>query len=343
MKKLIIIVFLLIPSLLFAGSVQFGHKGVISRLNIDSTSAFRFEVKTAEADTFQLPLVSGGTYDFHVDWGDSSSSDITVYNHADTNHSYSGAGTYDVVITGTITGWEFNNGGDKTLIYDISEWGPLAFGNLNDYHFYGCSNLTISATDAPNLTGTESLLGTFRSCTSITTIDVSEWDTSDVDDMRTAFRYLNSLTSLDLSGLDISSLTKAEDMLMSTTLPTSDYDDLLVSWSAQAATAAYIFSGGNSKYTQTSVDSGTTDGTTSDKLVQSGQNFETTVTVNDIVHNTTDDTYAKITVIDSNTTLSLSVDIMISGETFVIQSSAAAKARQAWQAKGWTITDGGPE
>lgn len=115
---------------------------------------FRFEVVTAGADTFQLPIYNGGTYDFHVDWGDSSSSDITAFDDAAANHSYAGAGTYNVVITGTIIGWCFANAGDKTLIHDISEWGVLDVGNAQSY-FYGCSNLSISATDplnCPNIT-----------------------------------------------------------------------------------------------------------------------------------------------------------------------------------------------
>lgn len=68
------------------------------------------------------------------------------------------------------------------------------------------------------------------------------------------------------------------------------------------------------------VDSGTTTSTTSNKLVQSGQNFTTTVTVGDVVWNTTDGTWARVTAVDSATTLSLSADIMASGEDFIIYS-----------------------
>ena len=60
-------------------------------------------------------------------------------------------------------------------------------------------------------------------------------------------------------------------------------------------------------------DSGTTDGVTTDKLVDSTQDFTSSVSVGDTVNNTTDGTTATITAIDSNTTLSLSSDIMISG------------------------------
>lgn len=72
-----------------------------------------------------------------------------------------------------------------------------------------------------------------------------------------------------------------------------------------------------------SVDSGTTTSTLSNKLVDSGQNFSSTVTVGDVVHNTTDNTFAYVTAIDDNETLSLDSDIMTSGEDFSIYSTPA--------------------
>lgn len=65
-------------------------------------------------------------------------------------------------------------------------------------------------------------------------------------------------------------------------------------------------------------DTGTADGTTTNKLVDSTQNFVSTVGVGNIVKNTTDDTFAVITAVDSNTQLSLDADIMVSGETYEI-------------------------
>lgn len=64
--------------------------------------------------------------------------------------------------------------------------------------------------------------------------------------------------------------------------------------------------------------SGTTDGTTANKLVDSTKTFLSTVMVGDIVRNTTDTTTATVTAVDSDTTLSLDADIMISGENYVI-------------------------
>ena len=38
-------------------------------------------------DQITLPLVSGGTYNFLVQWGDGNSDTITVWNQAETTHT----------------------------------------------------------------------------------------------------------------------------------------------------------------------------------------------------------------------------------------------------------------
>lgn len=69
-------------------------------------------------------------------------------------------------------------------------------------------------------------------------------------------------------------------------------------------------------------DSGTTTATTTDKLVDGTKTFTSTVRVGDLVKNTTDDTTATVTAVDSDTTLSLSADIMVSGEAYEIKYEA---------------------
>ena len=75
------------------------------------------------------------------------------------------------------------------------------------------------------------------------------------------------------------------------------------------------------------VDSGTTSSTTANKLVESGQNFLSTVSVGDIIVNTTDGTSATVTAVDSNTTLSVTPDVMPTGKAYVIYS-ATSKTEQ---------------
>ena len=67
---------------------------------------------------------------------------------------------------------------------------------------------------------------------------------------------------------------------------------------------------------------GTTDGTTSNKLVSSGATFQTDgVQVGSIITNTTDTTYTYVTAIDSETQLSINDDIFVSGENYTIYTN----------------------
>jgi len=62
--------------------------------------------------------------------------------------------------------------------------------------------------------------------------------------------------------------------------------------------------------------SGTTTGNVANKLVDSTASFLSTVKVGDIVYNTTDVTAATVTFVDSDTQLTLSSNIMATGEAY---------------------------
>jgi len=70
--------------------------------------------------------------------------------------------------------------------------------------------------------------------------------------------------------------------------------------------------------TMYSVESGTTTGTETNKLTHSGQNFLTTVEVGDRVINTTDSTLSYVTNVDNDNDLTLSDDIFVNGEDYLI-------------------------
>lgn len=234
---------------------------------------FIFTVQTTGAsETFSLPLEATGTYNFAVSWGDNSSDNITVYNQAEVTHTYASAGTYEIKITGTIVGWRFNYSGDYAKIYEIKSWGPLKLGN-NGRYFYGCANLTITATDVLDLTGTTDLTRMLAECTSLTTIpsmnswdissviimdymfiwsalfnqDISSWNTVSVMSMSSMF---DNATSFDqnIGPWPIISVTDMLYMFDGVTLSTANYDALLIGWEAQAVQNNVTFHGGNSKY-----------------------------------------------------------------------------------------------
>lgn len=76
--------------------------------------------------------------------------------------------------------------------------------------------------------------------------------------------------------------------------------------------------------------------TTADKLVDTAQSFTTSNIKIGIswVHNTTDDTWAKITAIDSTTQLSIDGNIMASGEEYTIERWWDMTLPAAFTAKG---------
>lgn len=132
-----------------------------SSLDAINSTSFVSKWNTAMTGTstsyqITLPLVSDGTYDFTVDWGDGNIDPITIWDQAQVTHTYATEGIYTIAIDGTIIGWRFNNGGDKYKIIEISQWGNINFGNLG-FYFFGAGNLVITATDGPDLTGTTNL------------------------------------------------------------------------------------------------------------------------------------------------------------------------------------------
>ena len=66
---------------------------------------------------------------------------------------------------------------------------------------------------------------------------------------------------------------------------------------------------------------GTTTSTTADKLVDSSATFTSTVSIGDRITNTSDSTIAIITAIDSDTELTISNDIFVSGENYTVHLS----------------------
>lgn len=146
-------------------------------------------------ETITLPFVdpgSGGNYNGIINWGDGNTTALTNATwNTDRVHTYATAGDYVVTIyayPGDLTGWRFNNGGDKLKIRNVLHWGSLRF--LNDgAAFTGCSNLTLSTVDdAPVFTGLTSLVNMFRDCGSITTINnLSSWDVSSITNFNGIF------------------------------------------------------------------------------------------------------------------------------------------------------------
>ena len=162
-----------------------------------------FGNNTSNDDQFELPLTDfGNNLNIVVDWGDGSKDTITAFDQAEKLHTFPTHGDYDIKITGTLQGWRFNNGGDSRKILNIKNWGIFDL-NINST-FFGCLNMTQTATDTPTISETN--LTRVFSGAQIFNGDVSKWNVSGVTNFLAAFQNAKFFNN-DISNWDVSNGT----------------------------------------------------------------------------------------------------------------------------------------
>ena len=173
-------------------------------VNLDFVSTWDTTKAGSASNTVVLPLLVAGTYSGTIDWGDATTSALS---YANRTHVYATSGIYTITITSTVFdgGIYFNNGGDKLKILNISNWGnTINYSITGQRSFQGCSNLNITATDAPIISATN-MREFFSRCISLTTPDFSSWDTSAATTMRGMFygctNFNGNVTTWDVSNV----------------------------------------------------------------------------------------------------------------------------------------------
>jgi len=173
---------------------------------------------TSASDQFTIPTGPFvGSYNYDVDWGDGTTD--TGVTTSITHTFLGGAGTYIVKISGTFPKIYFNNGGDKLKLLEVQNWGAILWQRM-DNSFYGCTNMTITATDAPDFSaltnGTFNLM--FYNCESLNGNNLSNWNTSGFTSLSSALGFASAsftgLFNADLSGWDVSNVTSFSNMFI---------------------------------------------------------------------------------------------------------------------------------
>ena len=160
---------------------------------------------TSANNQITIPTVGAG-YNYRVIWGDGTV-DFNVT--GDITHTYPAPGTYTVRISGDFPRIYFLNRFDKDKILSVEQWGDIAWTNML-FAFFGCTNLVVNASDAPDLSGVTDLHSMFRD-TDIGTPDFSGWDTSNIT--RTAFMFLDTPNfNGDITTWDMSNVTDMSGM-----------------------------------------------------------------------------------------------------------------------------------
>ncbi len=195
---------------------------------------------SSTASQIKLPLYNGGTYNFVVDWGDTSTSTITAWNQAAVTHTYATSGTYTLSITGTLTGWQFNNTGDVLKIKTISQWGILRLGNVGSY-FYGTTNLRITAVDALDTTGITNMGSAFRASGIITAPSMGSWNMASVTSLNRMF-YSAAAFNENIGGWNTGSVTDTANMFFGANAFNNGGSNTINNWDvSKVGTMGYMF------------------------------------------------------------------------------------------------------
>ena len=203
---------------------------------------------------FQLPALG----QYRVNWGDNSVQNIVANNSSDyVTHTYPTSGQYNVQVIwtgGTSRRIYFNNAGDRSKVIELKQWGINRWTSLEGM-FYGCSNMTASFADAPDLDEVTIMDDAFRGALNFDR-DLTNWNTSNVVSMSSTFRNaikfngnvtqwnvsnVNNMNNMfnnctmfnqDISNWDTSSLVDMSNMFNACTIFNQDIGN----WSVSSVT-----------------------------------------------------------------------------------------------------------
>jgi len=115
-------------------------------------------------------------YNYTVDWGDGEVSNGVTGN---VSHTYTTAGAHTVSITGdfpAIRNWPDETNAAK--LQTVESWGGMAWESMHSA-FKDCINLSITATEVPDLSNVTSMRAMFYDATAFSQ-DLSGWATDNV-------------------------------------------------------------------------------------------------------------------------------------------------------------------
>lgn len=183
----------------FANSDVRGYNEQYNITDIDASFEMIIDTTLDSSGSRQIsiPMVSNGSYNYYVDWGDgTTSTQITTYNDPVATHTYASDGEYTVKLIGSLNRLQFNQ--DVNIATDLKEVTKctLNFSALSSM-FQDCINLTAIPEDIFSYSiDVIDMISIFRNCSSLQIIPVGLFD-NNVNATSFSSVFLNSgITSI---------------------------------------------------------------------------------------------------------------------------------------------------
>jgi surface protein len=200
-----------------------------------SFAQFITEWNTGASSTITVPTTGAGyNYTATIALQDTPAIIITTLTGVTGNAIFTGLmpnTAYQVKITGSFTRIYFNNTGDKLKLRNISQWGNIAWTNFSRA-FFGCTQLTITATDAPILSGVTDMSQMFMYCSALDgPANIGNWDTTSVTNMNNMFNWASAFNQ-NIGNWNTSSVTNMASMFSKATA----FNQNIGNWNTGAVT-----------------------------------------------------------------------------------------------------------
>ncbi|PPK99898.1 BspA family leucine-rich repeat surface protein [Parapedobacter indicus] len=172
----------------------------------------------------------GNGYNYHVYWekvGDAAVNGMATGLTGDYTITFPGSGTYRVEIAGDFPRIYFENEGDCKKIMTVEQWGNIAWTSMEGA-FSGAINLTLPASDKPDLSRVTSMARMFAGATKMNA-DIGDWDVSNVTNMASMFAYAQAFNQ-DLNSWDVSRVTNMHRMFSNA----YDFNGPIGNWNVSA-------------------------------------------------------------------------------------------------------------
>ena len=193
---------------------------------------------TSTSTQFTIPTTGTG-YNYNVDCDNDGVNEATAQT-GNYTCSYATAGTYTIRIkdnSGALTGFPriyFNNGGDSQKLLTIVQWGKGKWTSMASA-FFGCANMTMTATDAPDLSGVTNMSNMFRDA-SVFNGNIGNWNTGNVTNMGSLFNGAKDFNQ-DIGVWDTANVTDMSNMFQA-----SDFNQDIGDWdTANVTTMSNMF------------------------------------------------------------------------------------------------------